>query len=148
MIGWVLQDNVTEYINLLSLLDSCGVDVPKAESSDNLCKLKERLSQYIASEGKSCSSKFVEFWVPSMISNVQLEQYCDTLLSKSMSLCLNSKSDPVGALRETVFSTRKVRSPAISSTNKKCLFHILLYIYLQSPLWAYLQSAYSYLILY
>lgn len=105
-----MQDNVTDYINLLSLLDSCGNDVPEAESGDNLCKFKERLSQYIACEGKSSSSKFAEFWVPSMISNVQLEQYCDTLLSKSMSLCLNSKTDPVGALRDTVFSTRKVRS--------------------------------------
>ncbi|KAL8115543.1 hypothetical protein AgCh_022154 [Apium graveolens] len=102
-----LKDNVTDYINLLSLLDSCGNDVRQGESSDNLCKFKERLSQYIACEGKSTSLKFVEFWVPSMVSNVQLEQYCDTLLSNSMSLCLNSKTDPVGALRDTVFSTRK-----------------------------------------
>ena len=103
-----MQDDVTEYVNLLSLLDSCGIDVSNAESSDT-SKFKERLSQYIASECKSNSPRFVEFWVPSIISNVQLEQYCDTLLSKSMCLCLNSKTDPVGALRQTVFLTRKVR---------------------------------------
>ncbi|WOH03884.1 hypothetical protein DCAR_0623285 [Daucus carota subsp. sativus] len=104
--GGPLKDDVTEYVNLLSLLDSCGIDVSNAESSDT-SKFKERLSQYIASECKSNSPRFVEFWVPSIISNVQLEQYCDTLLSKSMCLCLNSKTDPVGALRQTVFLTRK-----------------------------------------
>lgn len=91
--------------------DSINIDELKAESVDNLCKLKERLSRYIASEGKSSSSKFVEFWVPSIISNAQLEQYCDTLLSNYISLCSYSRTDPVGALRDIVFSTRKVRSP-------------------------------------
>lgn len=106
-----IKDSVTEYLHLLSLLDCHGdfanIDGPKTESNDNLCKLKERLSQYIACECKSDSSKFVEFWVPSQISNVQLEQYCSTLLSNSISLCLCSKTDPVGALRNILFSTRK-----------------------------------------
>ncbi|XP_017231860.1 uncharacterized protein LOC108206162 isoform X1 [Daucus carota subsp. sativus] len=106
-----LKDNVAEYLNLLSLLestnDSRNIDVLNAESINNLCKLRERLSRYVACEDKSSSSKFVEFWVPSILSNAQLEQYCDTLLSNSLSLCSYSKTDPVGALRNIVLSTRK-----------------------------------------
>ncbi|KAL8089858.1 hypothetical protein AgCh_039353 [Apium graveolens] len=105
------KDNVPEYLSLLSMLETCGdstnTDELKAESIDNLCKLRGRLSLYAACEGKSSSSKFLEFWVPSIISNAQLEQYCDTLLSNSISLCSNSRTDPIGALRDIVFSTRK-----------------------------------------
>nr|XP_017257821.1 PREDICTED: helicase protein MOM1-like isoform X2 [Daucus carota subsp. sativus] len=54
--GGPLKDDVTEYVNLLSLLDSCGIDVSNAESSDT-SKFKERLSQYIASECKSNSPR-------------------------------------------------------------------------------------------
>nr|XP_043609480.1 helicase protein MOM1-like isoform X2 [Erigeron canadensis] len=52
------------------------------------------------------SSKFVEFWVPVQISNVQLEQYCATLLSKAMNLQSCSK-DTLGALSDVFVSNQK-----------------------------------------
>ncbi|KAK3042547.1 hypothetical protein RJ639_001541 [Escallonia herrerae] len=68
---------------------------------------QEKLSQDVAYDCKSDSSRFLEFWVPVQLSNVQLEQYCTTLLSNSIPLCSCSKNDPVGALRDILISTRK-----------------------------------------
>ncbi|KAL8204736.1 hypothetical protein R6Q57_010359 [Mikania cordata] len=53
------------------------------------------------------NSKFVEFWVPVQLSNVQLEQYCATLLSNAMALRSSSKSDTLGALKNVCISNRK-----------------------------------------
>ncbi|KAJ0793053.1 putative DNA helicase [Helianthus annuus] len=55
----------------------------------------------------STNSKFVEFWVPVPISNVQLEQYCATLLSNDAALRTNSKSDTLGALNDIFVTIRK-----------------------------------------
>lgn len=55
------------------------------------------------------SSMYPEYWVPVQLSDVQLEQYCRTLFSKSLSLSSLSK-DLVGALEETLTSVRKVSS--------------------------------------
>ncbi|XVE59076.1 hypothetical protein DITRI_Ditri05aG0015900 [Diplodiscus trichospermus] len=106
-----LKDNVAEYLNLLCLLDSqskssCS-DSLLTTSSDNIGTLKERLENYVAYECKSESSRFGEYWVPVLLSNVQLEQYCFTLLSNSLSLCSPSKTDPIGALRNILVSNRK-----------------------------------------
>ncbi|TYH07445.1 hypothetical protein ES288_A08G234300v1 [Gossypium darwinii] len=102
-----LKDNVVEYLNLLSLLDSesdsNGSDSLQMTSSDNIAILKERLAKYVAYE----SSRFVEYWVPVLLSNPQLDQYCFTLLSNSLSLCSPSKTDPVGALRNILITSRK-----------------------------------------
>lgn len=106
---WVLQDSVTDYLHLLSFLNCCGdvekIDKLETDSNDNLGELKKWLSQYTVGE---LNSKFIEFWVPSQISNVQLEQYCYTLLSNSLYLCLCAKTDTVGALRDMLLATRKV----------------------------------------
>ncbi|KAK4763294.1 hypothetical protein SAY86_009062 [Trapa natans] len=56
--------------------------------------------------GVECS-RFIEYWVPVQLSNIQLEQYCATLLSNSLSLCSSSRTDPVGALRDIFVSARK-----------------------------------------
>ncbi|MBA0737359.1 hypothetical protein Gogos_010828 [Gossypium gossypioides] len=102
-----LKDNVVEYLNLLSLLDSendsNGSDSLQMTSSDNIAILKERLAKYVAYE----SSRFVEYWVPVLLSNPQLDQYCFTLLSNSLSLCSPSKTDPVGALCNILITSRK-----------------------------------------
>ncbi|KAB2018565.1 hypothetical protein ES319_D08G237600v1 [Gossypium barbadense] len=102
-----LKDNVVEYLNLLSLLDSesdsNGSDSLQMTSSDNIAILKERLAKYVAYE----SSRFVEYWVPVLLSIPQLDQYCFTLLSNSLSLCSPSKTDPVGALRNILITSRK-----------------------------------------
>ncbi|GLT56802.1 hypothetical protein SLA2020_298190 [Shorea laevis] len=69
--------------------------------------VEERLAKDIANESKSESSRFIEYWIPVQISSVQLEQYCATLLENSLSLCSPLRSDPIGALRKTLISTRK-----------------------------------------
>ncbi|KAL9673771.1 hypothetical protein QQ045_030033 [Rhodiola kirilowii] len=54
--------------------------------------------------------RFVEYWVPARLSNLQLEQYCFALLSNSMSLRSSSRSDPVGALRSLLVTLRQTCS--------------------------------------
>ncbi|KAE8696703.1 putative Kinase family protein / peptidoglycan-binding LysM domain-containing protein [Hibiscus syriacus] len=104
-----LKGNAAEYLNLLSLLDSRSDsnDSELSNSSDNIGTLKERLAKYVAYECKLESSRFLEYWVPVLLSNVQLEKYCFTLVSNSLSLCSPSKTDPVGVLRSIVVSSRK-----------------------------------------
>lgn len=79
-----------------------------SDISDHLGKLKG-LSKVTAPCSKPESSKFVEYWVPVQMSDLQLEQYCATLLTNSNALRTFYKSDPVGALRDTLLSVRKVR---------------------------------------
>ncbi|KAJ8557657.1 hypothetical protein K7X08_003282 [Anisodus acutangulus] len=100
----------SEYINLLSLLQcKFGLDKTggvESDFNDHLGKLK-RLTKVTAPSSKPESSKFVEYWVPVQISDLQLEQYCATLLTNSSALQTFSKSDPVGALRDILLSVRK-----------------------------------------
>ncbi|XP_017701402.2 uncharacterized protein LOC103719900 isoform X2 [Phoenix dactylifera] len=109
-----LKDNLAEYLNLLSFLDSGGkencISNLKFDHNDHagtLAILKERLTRYLAYERKPDSSKFIEYWVPVQFSNVQLEQYCFTLISNSIALRSCSKVDHVGALRDVLISSRK-----------------------------------------
>ncbi|XP_009618970.1 helicase protein MOM1-like isoform X3 [Nicotiana tomentosiformis] len=100
----------SEYINLLSLLQ-CKFGLDKtgglaSDINDHLGKLKG-LSKVTAPCSKPESSKFVEYWVPVQMSDLQLEQYCATLLTNSNALRTFYKSDPVGALRDTLLSVRK-----------------------------------------
>ncbi|KAJ8441638.1 hypothetical protein Cgig2_025805 [Carnegiea gigantea] len=100
-----LKEDVGDYINVLSLLesgDNSNQDSgPIVDSSVNINILKGRLSQFI------CCAKFLEYWVPVQISNLQLEQYCSLILSNRTALLSSSKSDPVGSLRDILISTRK-----------------------------------------
>ncbi|KAL3618573.1 hypothetical protein CASFOL_037655 [Castilleja foliolosa] len=103
--------DTSEYLNILSLLDFeheynklRGLRSVKAE---NLAKLKERLSRFIAYGSTSEVSKFLEYWVPIQISNHQLEQYCATLISNSTLLCSCSRNDQFGALRDILLTVRK-----------------------------------------
>ncbi|XP_059430737.1 helicase protein MOM1 isoform X2 [Corylus avellana] len=107
-----LKDSKDEYLRLLSLLESqsdlSNSDALITSSNDNICRLKERLSRYIAHRCKLDASRFLEYWVPAQLSNLQLEQYCATLLSNSMALRSFSKNDSIGALRDVLISTRKL----------------------------------------
>ncbi|CAN4101686.1 unnamed protein product [Withania somnifera] len=100
----------SEYLNLISLLKcKFGLDKTGGVESDfngHLGKLK-RVTKVTAPCSKPESSKFVEYWVPVQISDLQLEQYCATLLTNSDALRTFSKSDPVGALRDILLSVRK-----------------------------------------
>ncbi|GMY14764.1 chromodomain-helicase-DNA-binding protein 2-like isoform X2 [Fagus crenata] len=111
LISGQIKDCPGDYINLLSLLDSgfngLNSDNMVIDSSTDISILKERVAEYIASECKSGSSRFVEYWVPVQLSNVQLEQYCATLLSNSIFLSSCLKSEPADALRDIIISARK-----------------------------------------
>ena len=106
-----LQDDVDDCINILSLLesgDNSNQDYgPTVGTSVNTDILKGRLCQFI------CCARFLEYWVPVQMSNLQLEQYCSLILSNRTALLSSSKSDPVGSLRDTLISTRKVRNNEI-----------------------------------
>ncbi|KAI3793762.1 hypothetical protein L1987_36384 [Smallanthus sonchifolius] len=91
-------------LDVLPLLDS---GVITTSELDDISKLKKTLSKLIAYECKSGSSKFLEYWVPVQISNVQLEQYCSMLLSNAMALSACSKSDTTGAVHDILVSNRK-----------------------------------------
>ncbi|KAI3852525.1 hypothetical protein MKX03_027944 [Papaver bracteatum] len=87
----------------LELPDSEHVDTAKTSlCSDSVQKLKEKPVRVVASD-----TKFVEYWVPAKLSDVQLEQYCDILLSNSILLRSCSKNETVEALRDVLTSTRK-----------------------------------------
>lgn len=111
LISGQIKDCPGDYLNLLSLLDSgfngLNSDNMVIDSSTDISILKERVAEYIASECKSGSSRFVEYWVPVQLSNVQLEQYCATLLSNSIFLSSCLKSEPADALRDIIISARK-----------------------------------------
>ncbi|XP_026382178.1 helicase protein MOM1-like [Papaver somniferum] len=93
----------------VELADSASVDSTKTsscnnnDSNGNVEKLKERLVRVVASD-----SKFVEYWVPVKLSNVQLEQYCGILLSNSALLRSSSKKYVIAeALCNVLSSARK-----------------------------------------
>ncbi|XP_052726380.1 helicase protein MOM1 isoform X4 [Vigna angularis] len=70
-------------------------------------QLKERLSSHNPYRCKSDSFRFVEYWVPVQISNLQLEQYCSILLSNASILRSSSKVDSVEAVHDVLILTRK-----------------------------------------
>ncbi|KAG2670470.1 hypothetical protein I3760_14G087000 [Carya illinoinensis] len=105
-----LKDTKEEYLKLLSLLDSQS-DLNNSalitSANGNISKLKERLSSHIAYKSKLDYSRFLEYWVPAQLSNVQIELYCATLLSNSMALRSFSKIGSVEAIRDILTSSRK-----------------------------------------
>ncbi|XP_057471915.1 uncharacterized protein LOC130760553 isoform X2 [Actinidia eriantha] len=111
LVNGKIKDRRLEYLNLLSFLDS-GFDglIENASEDDpiyDISELKERLACLVAFECKLPTSKFIEYWVPVRLSNVQLEQYCSALLSNSMLLCSSLRNGSVDSLREILIWTRK-----------------------------------------
>lgn len=108
------QDATSEYLKILSLVehhnDFNKLRSLKHETNEDLNKLKDRLSRFMVYGRPSQVSKFIEYWVPVQISNLQLEHYCDTLLSHSNTLCSYSRKDPFGVLPEILLTVRKVCS--------------------------------------
>ncbi|XP_026432778.1 uncharacterized protein LOC113330141 isoform X2 [Papaver somniferum] len=92
----------------VELADSEGLGTAKYSlcskngSNGSAEKLRKKPVRVVASD-----SKFVEYWVPAKLSYVQLEQYCDILLSNSILLRSCSKAETVEALRDVLTSTRK-----------------------------------------
>ncbi|CAH2038609.1 unnamed protein product [Thlaspi arvense] len=79
---------------------------PVPATSRDSGETRKNIQQDISYDPK-LSSMYQEYWVPVQLSDVQLEQYCQTLVSKSLSLSSLSKSDIVGTLEETLTSVRK-----------------------------------------
>ncbi|KAK1389524.1 PHD-type domain-containing protein [Heracleum sosnowskyi] len=103
-----IEDRRFNYQAMLSLLDP-DFDQPAQQTEPNLefCDLKERLAPFVAFKCKYGMPKFAEYWVPVHLSNVQIEQYCEALLSNTVTLCSNTKNDSVHSLRELLTLTRK-----------------------------------------
>ncbi|GFZ11392.1 hypothetical protein Acr_22g0007900 [Actinidia rufa] len=111
LVNGKIKDRRLEYLNLLSFLDS-GLEglIENASEDDpiyDISELKKRLACLVAFECKLPTSKFLEYWVPVRLSNVQLEQYCSALLSNSMLLCSSLRNGSVDSLREILIWTRK-----------------------------------------
>ncbi|KAK1265772.1 Helicase protein MOM1 [Acorus gramineus] len=103
-----MKDNITEYANFINFLEPSG----NGTHSDGFKigmggTAAEKLASYIAYEWKSDSSKFIEYWVPVQLSLIQLEEYCSTLISKTLYLCSSSKVDHVGSLSDILVIMRK-----------------------------------------
>ncbi|XP_021766470.1 uncharacterized protein LOC110730938 isoform X1 [Chenopodium quinoa] len=99
-----LRDSITDYLNILSLLDPVGANQDLkllSNSNADIKALKDRLSSFII------CARFIEYWVPVEISNIQLERYCYSMLSEFSALRTFWKSDPVGSLRDIIISLRK-----------------------------------------
>ncbi|PIA49130.1 hypothetical protein AQUCO_01300175v1 [Aquilegia coerulea] len=105
------EESIAEYPNLPPFIatggDMNGDASLKADCGDTISKVNEGIAHTSACERMPGTPNFVEYLVPVRLSNVQLEQYCATLLSNSFSLCSCSKNDPVGALRDILISVRK-----------------------------------------
>lgn len=112
-----LKDNAPDVSHLLAFLDSEKESQPidefedqEHDSSEHLGLLKSKLSEYIVYERKSdplTSANFKEYWVPVDLANVQVEQYCNIVMTNMDSLCSVSKKNDSGALRDIVLSLRK-----------------------------------------
>ncbi|KAK7245118.1 hypothetical protein RIF29_39952 [Crotalaria pallida] len=107
LVSGQMKEDRADYIKLLSLLKSGhhGLNIAPVEnySSASISDLKSQLEKYVAFK----STRFVEYWVPAALSNLQLEQYCSMLLSNSALLCSGQNSGKVDALRDLIISTRK-----------------------------------------
>ncbi|GJW61983.1 P-loop containing nucleoside triphosphate hydrolase [Tanacetum coccineum] len=90
-------------------LDSCNKVTGMSKVASVMENAQNNVANTNTQNGASIfnSSKFVEFWVPVKLSNVQLEQYCATLLDNAMALRSSSKNDSLGALKDTFLSSRK-----------------------------------------
>ncbi|PAN03583.1 hypothetical protein PAHAL_1G006900 [Panicum hallii] len=97
-----LKDNLLEYKNLLAFLNSEQEDNGAYVDADALAMLRARFTRHIAYERKAGSSKFLEYWVPAYLSQVQLELYSSILLANSSILQSQTATDSVGALCDIV----------------------------------------------
>ncbi|CAH9078159.1 unnamed protein product [Cuscuta europaea] len=105
--GLDIEDATWELENADSLCTSHGLSLIRQYES---CQRKQSdmLSNLTANDNGLGPSKFLEYWLPVQVSNLQLEQYCNTLLSNLNALCsYTKKSDPVGVLNTVLLDLRK-----------------------------------------
>ncbi|TQE07274.1 hypothetical protein C1H46_007096 [Malus baccata] len=123
LVSGVLKKSSAEYLCLLCLLDSESNsqtgDHFLSSCSDIIVKLKDRLSRYISHGCEPDSPRFREYWVPVQISTVQLEQYCENLLSNSTLVLSLAKNDRVGA--DITLSKKALYDATLAA--RKCCDH-------------------------
>ncbi|CAH9124287.1 unnamed protein product [Cuscuta epithymum] len=105
--GLDIEDATWELENADSLCTSHGLSLIREYES---CQGKQSdiPSNHTANDNGLGPSKFLEYWIPVQVSNLQLEQYCNTLLSNVNALCsYTKKSDPVGVLNTVLLDLRK-----------------------------------------
>ncbi|KAB2604258.1 hypothetical protein D8674_040421 [Pyrus ussuriensis x Pyrus communis] len=123
LVSGVLKESSAEYLCLLCLLDSESNsqtgDHFLSSCSDIIVKLKDRLSRYISHGCEPDSPRFREYWVPVQISTVQLEQYCENLLSNSTLVLSLAKNDRVGA--DITLSKKALYDATLAA--RKCCDH-------------------------
>ncbi|KAM0999812.1 hypothetical protein PS1_006470 [Malus domestica] len=123
LVSGVLKKSRAEYLCLLCLLDSESNsqtgDHFLSSCSDIIVKLKDRLSRYISHGCEPDSPRFREYWVPVQISTVQLEQYCENLLSNSTLVLSLAKNDRVGA--DITLSKKALYDATLAA--RKCCDH-------------------------
>ncbi|KAL2345065.1 hypothetical protein Fmac_006350 [Flemingia macrophylla] len=107
LVSGQIKEDQSDYIKLISFLRGSNITQMNTYISDSISTLKSQLEKYVVFKCKSDSPRFVEYWVPACLSNLQLEQYCSMLLSNLMLLCSSQKSDSVDALHDLIISTRK-----------------------------------------
>lgn len=73
-----------------------------------LQKRRNNISEIQCNMDGPSTTKFVEYWVPVRLSNVQTELYCGSLFSNSGVLCSSSKLYVIETLHKIIVSTRKV----------------------------------------
>jgi hypothetical protein len=93
-----LQDNLLDYNNLVAFLKSDEEDNGDPVDDSSLAILKTRFTHHVAYERKGDSSNFMEYWVPTYLSKVQLQLYGSILLTNSSVLQSQVATDSVGAL--------------------------------------------------
>ncbi|GJM89988.1 hypothetical protein PR202_ga06222 [Eleusine coracana subsp. coracana] len=97
------EDNHFYYKNLVAFLSSEEEDNGDCVDDNNaLAILKEKFACQIAYERKRDSSIFLEYWVPTYLSKVQLQLYSSILLANSSVLQSQVAIDGVGALGDII----------------------------------------------
>lgn len=104
-----IKDWSFNYDRALSLLDPeySGVTEDIPEVDPILDKLKKRIVHFFAYQCKRDPVQFAEFWVPVMLTDVQIELYCASLFSKAHLLCSSLRTDSTGSLHELLVSIKK-----------------------------------------
>ncbi|XP_071908255.1 uncharacterized protein [Coffea arabica] len=102
-----IKDRRFNYFDVLSLLDPLYDGASKNCLGADISKLKKRLGSFVAYECKHEQVKFMEFWVPAMLTEVQSELYCASLYSNSVVLCSRLRSDTHISIHDLLETTRK-----------------------------------------
>lgn len=96
-----LVNHVKSLLHVESGSDGANKDVMEDEPNCSVHKSDE------LSDSKPSCPSFIEYWVPVGFSRLQLEKYCETLITNSMFLCTNSKRGILDGLHDVLTTISK-----------------------------------------